>query len=58
LNFGIHADVTNGCGQGLIEYFTAGNAINYTATVPSSRPRDYGGSTPCQGAGSTFTMQS
>ncbi len=56
LNFGVHADTTNGCGSGLIEYITPGSAINFTATVPSSRP-GYGGGT-CLGAGSTFNMQS
>jgi hypothetical protein len=46
------------CVQGFFEYFTPGSAINYTATVPSIRSEDYGRTTPCLGAGSTFTMLS
>jgi hypothetical protein len=59
LDFAVGAGTGNGgCGHGFIEYFTPGSAINFTATVPSSKPGDYGRSTPCSGAGSTFTMQS
>ena len=56
LTFGVHAGSTSGCGRGFIEYFTAGSAINFTATVPSKTPGSYG--TPCAGAGSTFNIKS
>jgi hypothetical protein len=55
LNFGIHADSTNGCGAGFIEYITPGSTINVTATVPSSKG-GYG--TTCSGSGSSFNMKS
>jgi hypothetical protein len=59
LDFAVGAGTgTGGCGHGFIEYFTPGSGINFTAAVPSSKPGDYGRSTPCSGAGSTFTMQS
>jgi hypothetical protein len=58
LDFAVNAGTgTSACGQRFIEYFTAGSAINFTATVPSSERGDYG-SHPCSGGGSTFTMQS
>ena len=56
LNFGIHAGTTSGCGQGFIEYITAGSAINFTATVPNKTSGTY--SYTCLGGGSTFNMQS
>jgi hypothetical protein len=54
LNFGVHAGSTSGCGRGLIEYFTPGSAINFTATVPSKQPNGI----ICLGAGSSFNMKS
>lgn len=55
LNFGVHAGTQSGCGRGFIEYITAGSAINFTATVPSSKP-GYG--LTCRGGGSSFNMKS
>jgi hypothetical protein len=58
LDFGVVAGTgTGACWQRFIKYFTAGNAINFTAAVPTSQQGDYG-SRSCSGAGSTFTMQS
>jgi hypothetical protein len=37
--------------------FPPGSAINFTATIPSTKRVDYR-TVPCSGAGSTFTMQS
>jgi hypothetical protein len=58
LDFGVGSAAPNGCGRAFIEYFTPGSAINFTASVPSSKPGDYGRSTPCNGAGSSFNMMS
>ena len=56
LTFGVGDPSRSGCGRGYSEYFTAGSAINFTATVPNKTPGSYG--TPCAGAGSTFNIKS